>query len=329
MATIGVNIINFKAKYTGLVSAILLLFYGISGSIFSQIYSNFYVDVSNGQENTGGFLLFLCISTVVTNFICTFMMFTVPVAVEKALLSDAGEKKAEEPAPESIKAVQLTQNDDDMDIPLIDRNSPTKPYIQSDPENPEPAAPQDNSMSPTQILASGIFWLFTLTYVLQQGLTYVSNVSTIIESIEGPQANPINVAKSGADHVTLISVAQSASRFLFAILSDIIGDKLGLDRSFLLVVSELCLLLPMLTLAIGTDAVDVGINLMWMCSIFIGVGWGAAGALFPPLTKDFFGNLFKLVLTKRHKMVWNRMWFRHVWCSHWDCLFKSNFWYFL
>jgi hypothetical protein len=295
MATIGVNIINFKPKYTGLVTAVLLLFYGISGSIYSQIYSAFYANVSNGQDNTGGYLLFLFITITVIDFVCIFLLFSIPYTKERAIL-DAAQQKALNRSNERMRPVKSVEVDGE------DSNIPLSEILQNDPENPvspikgsqtlvatESHEP-DRSMTPAQILMSGIFWLFTLTYILQQGLTYITNVTAIVQATEGAKADLEMVLKKGADHVTLISAAQSVGRFFFALISDIIGEKLGFDRSFLLVISELLLLLPMMTLAIGTDSIDVGINLLWMCSVFVGLGWGAAGALFPPLTKDFFGK---------------------------------------
>ena len=293
MATIGVNIVNFKAKYTGLVSAVLLLCYGFSGTLYSQVYSIGFADNGSGVDNTSGYLLFLFISVTVINFVCTFLMFKVPADTGYKRMKETEDGQDASANRNSLKLAQVPPEDEDFDIPLVDQNqSPAKTYTQpeepkiDDAENLEP-----KSMSPLQILCSSVFWLFALTYILQQGLTYVTNVSSIVVAIEGPSADPIRLARTGADHVTLISIAQSASRFLFALLADIIGDKLKLDRSFLLIVAELCLLLPMMILSIGTDSVDVGVNLLWLCSILVGFGWGAAGALFPPLTRDFFGNI--------------------------------------
>lgn len=338
MATIGVNMVNFKAKYSGLVTAVLMLFYGMSGSIFSQIYSAFYAQVTDGQDNTGGFLMFLFISTTLVNFICTFCIFHVPYSEERALLLGSIEGKAlANPIPETLKSARTTGETDE--IPLVNRQAPPKSYTETtglSPPDIEATVSQNETeqgLSPAQILMSGVFWLFTLTYILQQGLTYVTNVTSIIQALEGKQADPTRISKTGADHVTLISLAQSASRFLFGILADIIGVHLGYDRSFLLVVAELFLLLPMLTLAIGTDKIDVGVNLLWMCSVFVGFGWGAAGALFPPLTKDFFGNSLcfcaclrfpHLICAFRVKMVRHGLWFCHVWCTSRNHLFKPN-----
>jgi hypothetical protein len=299
MATIGVNIINFKPKYTGLVTAVLLLFYGISGSIYSQIYSAFYANVSNGEDNTGGYLLFLFITITVIDFVCIFLLFSIPYSKEKAILESV-ERKAMSRSNERLRTVKSVEVDgQDSNIPLseIRHNDPENPVSPKESQTliataaTESHEPPDRSMTPAQILMSSIFWLFTFVYILQQGLTYITNVTAIVQAIEGPKADLEMVLKKGADHVTLIAAAQSVGRFFFALVSDIIGEKLGFDRSFLLVVSELVLLLPMMTLAIGTDSIDVGINLLWMCSAFVGLGWGAAGALFPPLTKDFFGEL--------------------------------------
>ncbi|KAI8839944.1 major facilitator superfamily domain-containing protein [Chytridium lagenaria] len=63
MATIGVNVTNFPSNTVGKVVGVLLLFYGLSGTVYSQVYSNLYA------SNTGGYLLFLTTSTLVINFV--------------------------------------------------------------------------------------------------------------------------------------------------------------------------------------------------------------------------------------------------------------------
>jgi hypothetical protein len=302
MSSVGVNVINFKSKYMGIVTAFLLLFYGLSGSIFSQIFAYQYADMGDGESDVGGYLLFLAISGTVINFICTLFMSAVPKKMEYQLLEESKNKSktndiASIPVP--IKSA-LEHPHDDMEMALVDKNSPETMYskeeaVSSSQESPPPvnrAESEDLSLTPTQILMTGTFWLYAITYTLQQGFSYVTNVAFIIRANEGPVADPVWVAKTAADHITLYSVANSGARFLFAVLSDIIGDKLGLDRSFLLIIGELIMLIPQLALAIGTDAIDIGTNLLWMCSLFVGVGWGAGGALFPSLTRDFFGTKY-------------------------------------
>ena len=292
MSAVGVNVINFKSKYIGLVTAFLLLFYGLSGSIFSQIFAFQYADVGDGQSDVGGYLLFLAISGTVINFICTTFMFAVPKKMEYQLLEET--KTKSELAPVPIKSA-LAQPADDMEMALVDKTSPQTLYS-AESSSKDGAPPslesEDRSLTPAEILRSGVFWLYAITYTLQQGFSYVTNVAFIVRANEGPLVDSAWVAKTAADHITLFSIANSGARFLFAVLSDIIGDKLGLDRSFLLIFGELIMLVPQLALAIGTDAIDVGTNVLWMCSLFVGVGWGAGGALFPSLTRDFFGTKY-------------------------------------
>lgn len=306
MASVGVNVINFKAKYTGIVTAFLLLSYGLSGSIYSQIFAFVYADVGEGKSDIAGYLLFIAISGAVINFICTAFMFSVPKKLEYQLLEESKAKSKKEVLPPLPIKSALEKPADDMEMALIDKSAPRTVYSNQDPESGakeavpleagNPAAKSsdsiDNSLTPAQILRSGAFWLFAITYTIQQGFSYVTNVAFIIRANEGPNADPTWIAKNAADHITMFSIANSAARFLFAVLSDIIGDKLGLDRSFLLIIGELVMLVPQIALAIGTDAIDVGTNVLWMCSLFVGVGWGAGGALFPSLTRDFFGTKY-------------------------------------
>ncbi|KAL2915709.1 hypothetical protein HK105_204655 [Polyrhizophydium stewartii] len=189
MAVIGINVINFPPKLTGLTTGVLLLFYGLSGTIYAQV------------------------------------------------------------------------------IPT--------------------------SMTPLQILVSGHFWMYSMTCIWQQGLTYTTNVSTILASASGRGATAERLAQTGALHVTMISIGQSVGRFSFGFLSDVIVACLGRDRTLLLIVGHAILLVPHAIVAFAGDALGgVSSGLLLFCSGCIGLGMGACGALFPMITKDLFGSAY-------------------------------------
>ncbi|KAI8811451.1 major facilitator superfamily domain-containing protein [Cladochytrium replicatum] len=142
-------------------------------------------------------------------------------------------------------------------------------------------------LSPLQILKAPIFWLFTSIFIAQQGLTYLSNVSSILSAVLPPSEN---LASHTSLHVTILSVFQSIARFGFGLLADLLANhpnpRFHPDRSVLLVLSESLLLVPGIVLGVA------GAESTWaltLCSVCVGTGWGAGGSLFALLTRDFFG----------------------------------------
>ncbi|KAJ3265887.1 hypothetical protein HDU76_012007, partial [Blyttiomyces sp. JEL0837] len=310
MAGIGVNIVNFKIHDIGKVTGVLLLFYGLSGTIYSQIYFNSY------RNNASGYLIFLAISVFVINFLCCFTIFAVPPTpaaqseptTTKGSTSDGDEfhqarglpKKLESTRsmssiPEMMMAaaevkrttsqVSLTHESlrrrlsrsllgSQMTIRLSEemilhdgapekdkanlqkaRESglpPVKPPpgiagANAEPVNSnanqtpatfqveDPKQPIEASLSPLQILQSPIFWMYTTTFVFQQGLTYITNVSAIVAAASSNPAVPTSVMSGDAldaqtaIHVTLISVFQSLGRLVFGVVSDLLVKPIPID----------------------------------------------------------------------------------------------------
>ncbi|KAJ1341308.1 hypothetical protein BSLG_004038 [Batrachochytrium salamandrivorans] len=67
MAVVGVNMINFPSQKSGITLGILLLFYGLSATIYSQIFAAYYSSGSKGptQLDTSYFLLSLTVVNIV------------------------------------------------------------------------------------------------------------------------------------------------------------------------------------------------------------------------------------------------------------------------
>lgn len=57
---------NFPSHFGNMVVGFLIIFYGLSSTFYSQIYSNFYAGKS-AEVSTGAFLLFLALSVLVIN----------------------------------------------------------------------------------------------------------------------------------------------------------------------------------------------------------------------------------------------------------------------
>ncbi|KAI9338455.1 major facilitator superfamily domain-containing protein [Obelidium mucronatum] len=269
MASIGINLHNYsKTPHEGKVVGVLLLFYGLSGTIYSQVYQAFFVG------NPTSYLLFLAVSVGVVNFGCCFATFdspsvaiTTPVNQDKKSTSDTESNKD--------KSMTAGRNLEDAESPFV-------------------------------MLKSPLFWFFTITLIFMQGLTYMNNFMSILQATIGQIAssNIVETSYKNTTHVTIMSVFQSLGRLTFPLLMDLInsikknrqsptsGTKSLIpliDRSVLLIVTQILVLVPHLILATGAFTSE---SILYFTSAFIAFGFGGNGACFPVLTRDFFGSRF-------------------------------------
>ncbi|TPX30711.1 hypothetical protein SmJEL517_g05791 [Synchytrium microbalum] len=337
----GINVMNFPPKQMGLVTGILLLFYGLSATFYSQLYSTNLMD-------TGSFLLFLTVSSVIVNTIAACLVFKAPpVAATK--LAEAIPPSESEASPSLLPLPSTPWSSSTASSPPVytletssTRTSPKRTptriagavpsmgFVQDqrvvdeldlsdeyemisraddgdaigvqdheksmsiESEGPwtsnintyAPEEEEEASLTPFQMLNSLTFFLFAIAYIWQQGLTYFSNISTIVTSLMGADVDPATLNRMISTHITILSVFNSAGRFAFGLFYDIVSARFPrVDRSILLIVVEILLLVPMTMLGWG----DISSQGLYMCSILIGLGFGAGGSLFPPLTRDFFG----------------------------------------
>lgn len=164
--------------------------------------------------------------------------------------------------------------------------------LSSDSKSSRPSA----SLPPLLILKSPIFWLYCSVCVFQQGLTYMSNMSLIISAISSPtDLSPDDLASKTTLHLTLLSVFQSLGRFSFGLLSDLFKTAtwgpFPADCTWLLIIAQMLIFLPVLLLGFGGISGNGAVteSVLLFSSISMGFGFGAAGACFPVLTRDYFG----------------------------------------
>ncbi|KAI9336866.1 major facilitator superfamily domain-containing protein [Zopfochytrium polystomum] len=405
MAAIGVNLTNFTRQANGKVTGVLLLFYGLSGTIYSQVFNNFY------SSDTSSYLLFLAASVGISNIVAMLAVTKDPAEEQSAAnppptAPSTTTDQPKHPTPARIQsqlsiatipelyisshavnaAISTTHGTRSGNAtPFLRSRTPTvQPPSRAEPLSASPvSASQDvfvnevgfrtvgcsegvggsratvltdsqtrlvgdnaqgaaaASLSPLEILKSTTFWLFTATFVFQQGLTYISNVSALLAASDGVGSDSAGdgkgVAARAALHLTLISVFQSAGRLGFGLAVDLIssnasgaattasqipqpprydgeaGDEEKLeqlswnpenrtpwhktlvpnDATWLLLLSQVILEVPHVVLGIGGAAAgNVSESWLMLCSVLVGLGFGAAGACFPGLTREYFGMAY-------------------------------------
>jgi MFS family permease len=255
MVAIGANAHNFDQRILGIITGILLLFYGFSGTIYSQIYALWFT--TPVRSDTDSYLLFTTLSILIINSIGILF-------VEK--MSPNRKISPEPVVQQELATLPITPTSANEETPLFSE--------------------EVVSMTPKQILQSKKFWLYAWVCVLGQALTYMANVNAIVRS-SARGASPEWYISQTTLQVTLCSVSQSIGRLLFGILSDVVA-RYHIDRTILLLISQVLLLIPPLVLSIVELTIDNTIILS-ICSVLVGLGFGATGGLFPSLTRTLFG----------------------------------------
>ncbi|KAI9209434.1 major facilitator superfamily domain-containing protein [Polychytrium aggregatum] len=292
MAALAVNMANFPITLGGMISGSLGLAYALSATLYSQIRASYYA------QDVSGYLHFVTVSVFAVSIAGAFSLFKVPLTMAE---------QARPKGPEKVQVVVAdkfhigsTNTIDERSHIIQPRLSATKQapwgskhHLGADDEamtaspkrvsvaKPGPA-PEVEGMTPLEILKSPLFHIYATICIFQQGLTYYSNVATIVQALH-PNTD---TASSIATHVTILSIAGCFGRLGFGGGSDVMIKYLRLDRSLLLLVATVIQWIPLFILGFGGNVSD---GALMLCSVMVGVGYGASGSLFPALIADFFG----------------------------------------
>ncbi|KAG0355879.1 hypothetical protein BG005_005182 [Podila minutissima] len=303
LAALATNMANFSDASCGTVSGVLLAFFGLSASLFSQIKTRLFsgegelVDLSEvfrGTVATQAFLMFLTIVTTAVYIVAAIFM----VKVRKDTAEDSGKF---DPAYENIaKGFEIEGSSRSSTIaPTADGESNDLEY--SSPKSTEKNHPLPSrhdepakynpfltpvEMRPKQVVVSAAFWFFVLAQLLQQGFSYINNIDSIVEAVLDPghPSSPSKAVALTGLHVTLISVGNCAGRLTSGIVSDWAIHKFRVSRSIFFLVSEVLILVPLAMMSRQVSLPELILN-----SCLIGATYGATGALFASMTRDFFG----------------------------------------
>ncbi|KAF9114871.1 hypothetical protein BGX27_009516 [Mortierella sp. AM989] len=347
LAALAANMANFSAATSGTVSGILLAFFGLSATIFSQIKTHVFSgedEVHNptglkGSKATQNYILFLTIITTAIYIIAAVFMVKVnKPAIENlgsglsstATLDESLEKQKSEKAVAHAMSRNTTftpsmRNGREPTSRLEDWNQ-SSTTLDKEPKSPGSAhhLPGDNiledaapaaivavpvtttgvskadfnpyltsvDMKPRELLFQSTFWFFVIAQVSQQGFSYINNIDSIIHAILDP-LDPNTAARAitlTGTHVTLISIGNCVGRLASGIISDWVIARYRISRSIFFFGSELIILVPLLIMGFSTPVVSLPALIVSSC--LIGATYGATGALFASMTRDFFGNKY-------------------------------------
>jgi OFA family oxalate/formate antiporter-like MFS transporter len=157
---------------------------------------------------------------------------------------------------------------------------PPKGYVPAGtpPANPGTAAPQREDFTPGEILMTRQFYLlwFMLACGAGAGLMIISKLATMVEVQAGVTLGFVLVA--------VLAIGNGGGRIIAGTLSDRIGRQATLVICFVL--QAVCIML----LALANEGNVLGSPaVMALISALIGANYGANLAIFPSITKDYYG----------------------------------------
>jgi MFS transporter, OFA family, oxalate/formate antiporter len=132
---------------------------------------------------------------------------------------------------------------------------------------------------PTEMLATGQFYICWLLYAIGAGagLMIISQLATTV-------AKQVNLPESGFWLVVSCGVGNGAGRILAGMLSDKLGRQRTLQGCFLFQAAVLMLL------SVALPNASMGsLPVMLLLAALVGANYGANLAIFPSITKDYYG----------------------------------------
>ncbi|KAG0237412.1 hypothetical protein BGW42_000988 [Actinomortierella wolfii] len=347
LAALAANMANFPATQSGTVSGVLLAFFGLSATLFSQIKTHLFSghdELENDPEAarkgtvaTQNYLLFLMIITTAVYAIGAVFMVKIKrtptqkdtTETEKSPSASSIETKDGLQSPPALSRSstftpstrngitgrpEWTQSSSTLDrdtAATTADGSATPHHIPGDGllgdtavTTPAPVVTHtakqvwfnpylvQEEMRPKQLLVEASFWFFVIAQVSQQGFSYINNIDSIVHAILDPfdPNTPARVVSLTGLNVTFISIGNCLGRLLSGIVSDWVIQRYRVSRSVFFLVSEALILPPLLIM--GFSQGGVGLAALYICSWLIGATYGATGALFASMTRDFFGDRY-------------------------------------
>ncbi|KAK3847312.1 MAG: major facilitator superfamily domain-containing protein [Linnemannia gamsii] len=315
LAALAANMANFPASTSGTVSGVLLAFFGLSATLFSQIKTHLFsghdevVDPTStlkGTKATQTFLLFLTIITTAIYLIGAVFMVKIKKPVIKTLDSGSSSNATVNTSDiEKRAAAAAATPNASVTVQALSRSTTFTPSMKNGREgwNSSSTTIDKEStwfnpyltsidMKPRALLVESTFWFFVIAQVSQQGFSYINNVDSIVHAILDP-LDPSTVTRAVSLtglHVTLISIGNCLGRLASGILSDWVINRYRISRSIFFFVSEILILIPLIIMGFSTNVVSM--PLLVISSCLIGATYGATGALFASMTRDFFGDTY-------------------------------------
>ncbi|KAJ7250422.1 major facilitator superfamily domain-containing protein [Mycena rebaudengoi] len=290
---------SFPDKARATTTGIVLSGFGLSAFFFSTIAHIFF------PGDTSLFLLLLSIGTATTTAMGFFFIRTIP-------LSAADEAHGHTFGAVAAEAEATIFHHNDSQTPLLEEaNISAEEYV-SEPSGGLELSPPRSSSNPRRhnrslsrsrkeaaldgpnihgraLFANPDFWLLfaILSLLSGTGLMYINNVGSMSQALlakDNPTYDEVEASRLQSTQVSTLSFMNFSGRILIGLISDSVKNRLGLPRSYSLVlISTLFLLSQLLAVRISD------VSQLWTASALVGLAYGTIFGLFPTVCIEFFG----------------------------------------
>lgn len=254
-------------NYKGSVQGVVIATFAISSVIYLAISTKFY------HDDTGGFLHFIFISTGILLFVGFIF-----IRVEGYLDERESESDMENQNQGYCETTSLSRTPSDQGL--------SKPQTEE---------------SRKEALRNPYFWYHYLLLSCSQGVgqMYIFSIGFILKAIHiyythlGSTTDIPSLQSLQSLHVSLISVSSFAGRFSAGFQSDILLQKYGYQRHWVLVIGNLIMLIANMLYSFDLTSVSPNIRNVNICILFlsclIGYAYGLTFASYPAIIADLFG----------------------------------------
>ncbi|KAJ1540257.1 hypothetical protein HK405_011539 [Cladochytrium tenue] len=277
-STLSTVVRNFPASSRGLAVGVSVAFVGLSALVLSQLAALFSRSAAPGGGEPGSFdcfdfLQFSAVAVGLTPVVAS--LFLVDPKWPAAIAAVAAARGRTPPPQPSVTGAAADE---------------TRPLL-------EGGAPRTRRASRLPLFASdsdALLLFFAFLLVTGPGLMYINNIGTAVDTLLGYTDDTRGLGGGGDGHraaaarrlqVGLISVCNAAGRAIFGALSDGLESRRGVPRVYTLVTGA-----GLVAAAnIGAAAVADSIPTLTVCTVLLGLGYGATFGVCPTVVSLFFG----------------------------------------
>lgn len=301
---------NFgKGKYRGIVLAMPITGFGLSGMWLSQAGDQWFAekrpDGSPGEVDVFRFFIFLAVLLFTMGIIGTF---TLKVVDEDDLIEEAIEELEHSGLLDGSSLLARSERGYGTVATTPGEEADEEALLQ--PSKDEDAKWKKNwvlNAETRQFLSDRTMWLFALAFLLMigPGEAFINNLGTIIGTLSPPVASILGSPTSAATHVSVFGVTSTIARILIGTLTDLLApspqtqhvqitshaahqpERFAISRVWFLFLFAVLQAIGLIFLAAG--AAQNHADRFWVVSGLVGAGYGAVFSLIPLIVTIIWG----------------------------------------
>lgn len=308
IATVSTCAKNFgKGKYRGIVLALPITGFGLSGMWLSQAGDQWFAerrpDGSAGEVDVFRFFLFLAVLYFVVGLIGSV---TLKVVDEDDLIDEAIEELEHSGLLDGSSLLGRSERGYGA-VAASGEEADSETLDQSKDEDAKWKKNWVLNAETRQFLTDRTMWPFALAFLLMvgPGEAFINNLGTVIGTLTPPAAGIFGSSTSAATHVSVFGVTSTSARVLIGTLTDLLAPspqtqhvqvasnpaqptgRFSISRVWFLFFFAALQAFGLLFLASG--AVQNHADRFWVVSGLVGAGYGAIFSLVPLIVTIIWG----------------------------------------